>query len=118
MRAMYQNYVEIYSAGIAHAGIHPYAIRTMREIGIDISRQRSKSVRELRMRHFDYVVTLASEIEDILGPRMPFGKISIHYPVRSPSDIHADENEAMDEFRQLRDRLQEMLEQTFGEVIT
>lgn len=118
MRSMYPDRFEVCSAGIAPAGMHPYAIKTMREIGIDITRQRSKSVRELRSRHFDYVVTFSSEIQNILGPRMPSGKLSLHFPLKSPSDIYADETEALTDFRELRDRVQTLLEQTFGEVLS
>jgi arsenate reductase len=118
MRSMYPDRFEVCSAGIAPAGIHPYAIKTMREIGIDITRQRSKSVRELRSRHFDYVVTFSSEIKDILGPRMPSGKISLNFPLKSPSDIYADETEALTDFRELRDTVRTMLERTFGEVLS
>ncbi|MDD1715914.1 MAG: arsenate reductase ArsC, partial [Methanolinea sp.] len=81
MRSLYGDRFEVYSAGIAPAGIHPYAIRTMQESGIDITSQRSKSIRELPIRRFDYVVTFSSEVEGILGSRMPRGKISIRCPV-------------------------------------
>jgi len=118
MRAMYQDRFEAYSAGIAPAGVHPYATRSMQEIGIDITGQRSKSVRELPLRRFEYVVTFSSEIQGILGPRMPHGKISIHCPVKGPSDVYEDENEALMDFRKLRNRIQAVLRQTFGEVLS
>lgn len=116
MRSLYGDRFDAYSAGIAPAGVHPLAIRTMREIGVDLTGQRSKSVCELPRRRFKYIVTFSSEIQGILGPRMPHGKISIHCPVKSPSDIYAEENEALADFRKLRNRIQELLRQTFGKV--
>jgi arsenate reductase (thioredoxin) len=41
MRTLYPDRSPFYSAGIAPAGIHPLAIRTMKEIGIDTTEQRS-----------------------------------------------------------------------------
>lgn len=117
MRAVYPDRFEVYSAGIAPAGIHPYAIRTMREIGIDITTQRSKSVREFRLRHFDYMVTFSSEIREALGPRMPSGKITLDCPVRGPSDVYADESEALADFREARDRIQAELARIFDIVL-
>ncbi len=37
---------EVFSAGTKPAGVNPLAIEAMREVGIDISTQRSKSVAE------------------------------------------------------------------------
>jgi protein-tyrosine-phosphatase len=49
------------SAGSKPAGrVHPNAIQAMREIGIDISGQKSKSLAEVRG-NFDYVITLCAE---------------------------------------------------------
>ena len=48
-----------FSAGTRPAGyVHPQAIAALREIGIDISQQRSKSVEEFRREPFDVVVTV------------------------------------------------------------
>jgi arsenate reductase len=50
------------SAGIEPAGtVHPLAVRAMAELGIDISRQRSKPVDEFRGREFDLVVTVCDD---------------------------------------------------------
>ena len=53
MRHLYGDRFEIFSAGIAPSGIHPYARRVLDEDGIDTSELRSKSVREFRGRTFD-----------------------------------------------------------------
>ena len=115
MRTLYPNQFEVYSAGIAPAGIHPLAIRTMKEIGIDITKQRSKSVREFRNWHFDYVVTFSSEVHDTLGTTTPTARISLNRPVKSPSDVYENEKAALADFRELRDNLQAVLLHTFGE---
>jgi arsenate reductase len=118
MRSLYPDHFEVFSAGIAPAGLHPLAIKTMREIGIDISGQRSKSVRDFRTIHFDYVMSFSNEIADILGPRMPSGKTILVCPVQSPSDLYTEEKEALADFRELRENLQRILEHTFGSILS
>ncbi len=118
MRSLYPERFEVFSAGIAPAGLHPLAIKTMREIGIDISGQRSKSVQDFRTMQFDYVISFSNEIPDILGPRMLSGKTILIYPVQSPSDLYLDEMEALADFRELRKNLQRILEHTFGSILS
>jgi arsenate reductase len=49
---------DAFSAGTEPSRVHPLAIEAMREVGIDISGQRSKSLREFDGQEFDLVVTL------------------------------------------------------------
>ena len=56
--------VETYSAGIKPHGLDPLALEAMKESGVDISGQRSKSVEEVRHIHFDLVVTVCSDADE------------------------------------------------------
>src|SRR5690554_4116188 len=51
---------EVHSAGTHPGFVRPEAIEVMKEIGIDISHHRSKSVDEFAGRTFDYVITVCS----------------------------------------------------------
>lgn len=55
---------DAYSAGIETHGLNPYAVEVMKEIGIDISQQRSKHVDELKGIEFDYVVTVCDHAHE------------------------------------------------------
>jgi len=55
---------EVASAGTNPSQVRPEAVAVMKEIGIDISRQRSKSVREFNGQSFDYVVTVCDNARD------------------------------------------------------
>ena len=46
------------SAGTKPGGVRPEAIAVMRELGIDISGHRSRSVDEFKGQEFDYVITV------------------------------------------------------------
>jgi arsenate reductase (thioredoxin) len=94
MRTLYPDRFSVCSAGIAPAGIHPLAIRIMKEIGIDITEQRSNSVREYRDMKFDYGVTFSNEVHDILGITTPKSRVYLNRPVRSPSDVYDDDDAA------------------------
>jgi len=49
---------EVESAGTRPGGVRPEAVEAMREVGVDISSHRSKSVDEFAGREFDYVITV------------------------------------------------------------
>lgn len=94
-----------YSAGTRPAGyVHPLAVRAMAELGIDISRSKSKSADALRSKNFDLVVTVCdSAAEDCpvwLGP----DKV-VHISFPDPADAEGSEEEQMAVFREVRDDL-------------
>ena len=51
---------KIFSAGIEPKRIHPIAIKVMQEVGIDISKQKSKNIAEISIGEIDIVITLFS----------------------------------------------------------
>jgi len=55
---------EVHSAGTTPSQVRPEAIAAMKEIGIDISDHRSKSVSEFSGQSFDYVVTVCDNARD------------------------------------------------------
>jgi len=101
---------EAYSAGTAPTGhVHPLAIQAMAELGIDISRQRSKSVDEFRHTDFDLVITVCDQPAQNcplwLGP----GQVK-HMGFPDPAAATGSEAERLEVFRQVRDGLnQEVL---------
>jgi len=55
---------EVFSAGTKPTELSRYAVEVMKEIGIDISNQESKSVDVFLDKHFDYVVTLCNSAKE------------------------------------------------------
>ena len=55
---------EVFSAGTKPGSVRPEAVAVMKEIGIDISHHRSKSVDEFSSQSFDYVVTVCDNARD------------------------------------------------------
>jgi len=96
------------SAGYMSTYVHPDAIASMKEIGIDISGQRSKAVSELYGREFDLVITVCAE-SDTLCPAWygPGAKVSIPFP--DPVLKKGSRKEVMKEFRSVRDAMREKI---------
>src|ERR1051326_3595817 len=64
LRQMAGDRFEVESAGVEPSHVRPQAIEVMREIGIDISGQRSKSVDEFAGQEFDYVITVCDNARE------------------------------------------------------
>jgi arsenate reductase len=97
------------SAGLEPGRLNPIAIETMREAGLDISRQSTKSVSAMIERgpHFDYVVTVCDETSAERCPMFP-GKVTrLHWPFPDPSSFSGTMEEKMKKTRQVRDEIRE-----------
>ena len=55
---------DVESAGTKPSSVRPEAIATMKELGIDISGHRSKSVTEFAGQNFDYVITVCDDARE------------------------------------------------------
>ena len=64
LKAFFKDKYETFSAGIQPTSINPYAIEVMKEIGIDISEQYSKSIKEFQDIKFAYVVTVCDDVKE------------------------------------------------------
>jgi len=94
----------IYSAGTEPKEIHPLAIEVMREIGIDISGQRSKGLAEVPVEKLDVVVTLCGEAAESC-PVLPGAIERAHWPLRDPAKAQGSREEVLNVFRAVRDEI-------------
>jgi arsenate reductase len=97
---------EVFSAGTKPSFVRPEAIAVMREIGIDISDHRSKSVDEFAGQPMDYVVTVCDHARDIC-PVFPAGTERIHWSFEDPAALQGTEEQRLAEFRRIRDQIHE-----------
>jgi arsenate reductase len=105
---------EVESAGTRPSGVRPEAVAVMREIGIDISRQRSKSVEEFEGQPFDYVITVCDNARETC-PVFFGGAKTLHRDFDDPASVAGAENERLAAFRRVRDELRDYL-RTFSAV--
>ncbi|MCX7784609.1 MAG: arsenate reductase ArsC [candidate division WOR-3 bacterium] len=113
---LYGDRYEAYSAGTQPTMVNPYAIKVMREIGIDISHHRSKSVQEFLNQEINYVITVCDSAKETC-PFFPGGKKRLHQSFQDPSDFTGNEEETLNIFRKVRDEIKMWIEETFAKII-
>jgi arsenate reductase len=96
------------SAGLEPSFVRPEAIEAMREIGIDISGQHSKSLDKFIGQPFEYVVTVCDNANQNC-PIFSGAKHRIHWSVEDPAAVGGTEETRLKAFRAARDDLRERL---------
>ena len=95
---------EVFSAGTKPTLVRPEAIQVMREVGIDISGHRSKSVDEFEGQNFEYVITVCDNAKESC-PIFPAKTKRIHWSIEDPVVVQGSEEESLTAFRRARDEL-------------
>jgi arsenate reductase len=108
LRSMAGDRFKVESAGVAPSFVRPEAIEAMRDIGIDISQHRSKSVDEFAGQSFDYVITVCDNANQQC-PMFPGRAERIHWSIPDPAEVTGDEQARLAAFRSARDELRERL---------
>ena len=104
---------EAFSAGTQPTKVDPLAIKVMKEINIDISKQKAKSVETYYGKEFDYVVTLCNEAEEECSFFIK-GKDYIHKSFAEPAETGGSSEKAIPEYRRSRDDIKAWVSKTFG----
>lgn len=104
---------EAYSAGIKPSRVNQFAVQVMKELGIDISKHRSKSVAEFLNMELDYVVTVCDNAKETC-PFFPGGKQRLHQSFTDPSSFTGNDDEILEGFRIIRDEIKNWIEKTFS----
>ena len=99
---------EVSSAGTKPSQVRTEAIAVMREIGIDISGNRSKSVDEFAGQAFDFVVTVCDSARDNC-PIFPGATERIHWSLEDPAAVQGTKEERLAAFRRIRDQLRKLV---------
>jgi arsenate reductase len=102
-RAKFGSRVRVQSAGSQPSPVNPLAIEALRESGLDISSQLSKSVDTIDPATVDLVVTLCAEEVCPMGFA---GTPRVHWPLADPAGPEG----SIDRFREARDEIARRLE--------
>jgi len=103
---------EVESAGLEPTLINPLAIEVMREVGIDISQNKTQDVFELFKagRKYDYVITVCDEASGQRCPVFPGPAERLHWSFADPSAFTGTNEERLARMRTLRDDIKKMVE--------
>ncbi len=97
--------LEVHSAGSRPAGyVHPMAVAVMREIGLDISGHRSKSMTEFLGQNVDTVITVCGRADQAC-PIFPGQLNRYHWGFDDPAHATGTDEEILSEFRRIRDQI-------------
>ena len=99
---------EVANAGVSPTQVRPEAVTAMREIGIDISHQRSKSVDEFSNQKFDYVITVCDNANEQC-PVFPGNTKRIHWSFEDPAAAKGDDQARPAVFRRVRNQIRDRL---------
>jgi arsenate reductase (thioredoxin) len=101
---------DVFSAGTVATRVHPLAIEAMREIGIDISGHRSKTLDEFSGQSFDYIMTVCDNANESC-PIFPGKAERIHWSFDDPSAAEGDEASRLSAFRRVREEIRTRFEE-------
>ena len=93
---------EVFSAGTKPVGLNPNAVAALKELGIDISGHRSKSVDEFAGQQFDFVITVCDNARESC-PIFPGAGQRIHQSFEDPAS--APVAQQPEKFRRVRDEI-------------
>jgi arsenate reductase len=97
------------SAGIEGRDRNPLAAEVMREIGVDISGQQAKEVKQSLNEHFRYVVTLFDSARE-KSPVFPFTPNMSRWSVKDPATEEGAWEQKKEAFRRVRDEIEAKVE--------
>jgi len=102
---------EFFSAGLVEGPEDYFAIEVMNEIGVDISKHKSKTLDAYKGKKFDLVVFMAEEARqkaaeyvELLG-----GVKTLYWPIPSPADTHGSRIMKLFGYREIRDKIRKHL---------
>ena len=92
-----------FSAGTEPSGyVHPMAVQAMAELGIDISKQESKSTEKFRRKRLDMVITVCDDAAENCPVWLGEGEVA-HISFPDPAKANGTDEEKMEVFRAVRD---------------
>ncbi len=104
------SHFEVHSAGLKPSIINPYTERVMREAGIDLCGQYSKSVKEyLGKMSFTYLITVCAQAEASCPTTFPGISHRLTWAFDDPAAAGGSEEEKLQKFREVRDQIEKRI---------
>jgi arsenate reductase len=111
-------YFEAESAGLEPGELNPIAVEVLREIGIDISRNKTQAVFDVFKSGelFAYVITVCDESEAAGCPIFPGVTKRLHWGFPDPSKLTGPYEARLKETRKIRDQINDRINAWCSEV--
>jgi arsenate reductase len=100
------------SAGLEPGMLNPLAVAAMREVGIDISNNPTKSAFDLFKagRHYAYVITVCDETSAERCPVFPGIAQRLHWSFHDPAALEGTWEERLAKAREIRDQIEKRID--------
>lgn len=112
LRELGKGKYQVFSAGTVATLVRPQAITVMKEIGIDISKQKSKTLQQYLDDEFDEVITVCDQANESC-PVFTKAKKRSHWSFPDPSKTEGTEEQILAVYRQVRDAIRKKIESEF-----
>ena len=111
-------FFEAASAGLEPGKLNPLAVEALRDIGIDISRNKTRAVFDVFKsgQLFAYVITVCDESEAAGCPIFPGVATRLHWSFADPSKLTGSHDERLEGTRKIRDQIDDRIEAWCDEV--
>jgi len=104
----FDNKLEVFSAGTKpDRKVHPKAIEVMKELGINLSKNKTKSVDEFLDKEFDYVITVCDDAKETCPLFTGKVKHRLHIGFEDPANVTGTEEFIRREFIRVRNEIKE-----------
>ena len=106
------DFYEAESAGLEPTEPNPLVVKVMKEVGIDISRNKAKSVFDFYKegRLFGFVITVCDESQTEKCPLFPGITARLHWSFEDPSRFTDSQEERIEKVRKLRDQIRDRVQ--------
>jgi arsenate reductase len=114
LNEFYGDSFKAFSAGTEPGKMNSYVVEVMSELGFDLSRNQTKSVKEFIDQQIDLVVTVCNRAKESC-PFLPGAKNYLHHSFTDPSEFTGSEEEILNKVREIRDEIKKWIEENFGD---
>ncbi|MBN3041037.1 MAG: arsenate reductase ArsC [Candidatus Omnitrophica bacterium] len=103
---------EAESAGLEPGTLNPVVVEVMKESGIDISKNKTKSVFDFykQGKRYDYVITVCNESQSEKCPIFPNTLQRMHWSFEDPSSFKGSPGDILKKTRQIREQIKSKIE--------
>jgi arsenate reductase len=101
---------DVFSAGLNPSEIHPYTKKVMKERGMNLEGQYSKSFKlYMGKKHFAYLITVCEAAEKECPSTFPGVVMRLHWPFDDPASAEGTEEQKLQKFREVRNQIENQI---------
>ncbi|QAT17548.1 low molecular weight phosphatase family protein [Candidatus Velamenicoccus archaeovorus] len=111
LKQMAPDRFDVESAGLEPGKLNPIVVEVMKEAGVDISQNKTKSVFDFykQGKQYDYVITVCDESQSGRCPAFPGSGRRLHWGFDDPAAFEGAYDEKLEKTRTIRDQIKQKI---------